>query len=128
MTAENLKATLDIELTRVKKMTGASNIALNVNYDNGEKVVIKLSSTNSWWKVPEVLNGLIKISGVENSVSSDRPEPTDEGIITRTRWNRTIYYVIPEKVQSFNFTFDIVQEQVIPTPEPESEETEVTNN
>lgn len=128
MTAENLKATLDVELTRVKKMTGASNIALNVNYDNGEKVVIKLSSTNSWWKVPEVLNGLIKISGVENSVSSDRPEPTDEGIITRTRWNRTIYYVIPEKVQSFNFTFDIVQEQVIPTPEPESEETEVTNN
>ena len=122
MTAENLKATLDVELTRVKKMTGASNIALNVNYDNGEKVVVKLTSTNSWWKAPEILNGLIKVSGVENSVSSDRPEPTDEGIVTRTRWNRTIYYIIPEKVQSLNYTFDIVQEQVIPTPEPEPEE------
>ena len=122
MTAENLKATLDVELTRVKKMTGAANIALNVNYDNGEKVVIKLTNTNSWWKVPEILNGLIKVSGVENSVSSDRPEPTEEGIVTRTRWNRTIFYIDPVKVQSLNYTFDIVQEQVIPTPEPEPEE------
>lgn len=126
MTAENLKATLDVELTRVKKMTGAANIALNVNYDNGEKVVIKLTSTNSWFKAPEILNGLIKVSGVENSVNSDRPEPTEEGIVTRTRWNRTIHYIDPAKVQSLNYTFDIVQEQVIPTPEPEPEETEVT--
>lgn len=126
MTAENLKATLDVELTRVKKMTGVSNIVLNVNYDNGEKVVIKLTSTNTWWKAPEILNGLIKISGVENSVNSDRPEPTDEGIVTRTRWNRTIFYIDPAKVQSLNYTFDIVQEQIIPTPEPEPEETEVT--
>lgn len=126
MTAENLKATLDVELTRVKKMTGAANIALNVVYDNGEQTVIKLTNTNSWWKAPEILNGLIKVSGVENSVNSDRPEPTDEGIVTRTRWNRTIYYIIPEKVQGLNCTFDIVQEQVIPTPEPEPEETEVT--
>lgn len=103
-------------------MTGAANIALNVNYDNGEKVVIKLTSTNSWWKAPEILNGLIKISGVENSVNSDRPEPTDEGIVTRTIWNRTIYYINPAKVQSLNYTFDIAQEQVIPTPEPEPEE------
>ena len=123
MTAENLKATLDVELTRVKKMTGAANIALNVLYDNGEKVVVKLTSTNSWWKAPEILNGLIKISGVENSVNSDRPEPTDDGIVTRTRWNRTIFYIDPAKVQSLNYTFDIVQEQVIPTPEPEQEET-----
>jgi len=122
MTAENLKATLDVELTRVKKMTGASNIALNVNYDNGEKIVIKLTTTNSWWKAPEILNGLIKISGVENSVNSDRPEPTDDGIVTRTRWNRTIFYIDPAKVQSLNYTFDIVQEQVIPTPEPEEPE------
>lgn len=126
MTAEDLKLTLDAELSRVKRMTGASNIALNVNYDNGEKVVVKLTSTNSWWKAPEILNGLIKISGVENSVNSDRPEPTDEGIITRTRWNRTIYYLDPAKIQSFNYTFDIVQEQVIPTPEPEEPEEEVT--
>ena len=124
MTAEDLKATLDAELSRVKRMTGAENIALNVNYDNGEKVVVKLTSTNTWWKAPEILNGLIKVSGVENSVSSDRPEPTDEGIVTRTRWNRTIYYIDPAKVQSLNYTFDIVQEQIIPTPEPEPEETE----
>lgn len=126
MTAENLKATLDVELTRVKKMTGAANIALNVNYDNGEKVIIKLTNTNSWWKAPEILNGLIKVSGVENSVSSDRPEPTEEGIVTRTRWNRTIFYIDPAKVQSLNYTFDIVQEQVIPTPEPEEPEEDVT--
>lgn len=126
MTAENLKATLDVELTRVKKMTGVSNIALNVNYDNGEKIVVKLTNTNSWWKAPEILNGLIKVSGVENSVSSDRPEPTEEGIVTRTRWNRTIFYIDPAKVQSLNYTFDIVQEQVIPTPEPEEPEEEVT--
>lgn len=124
MTAEELQNTLNIELSRVKKMTGASNIALNVSYDNGEKVVIKLTSTNSWFKAPEILNGLIKVSGVENSVTSDRPEPTDEGIVTRTRWNRTIFYIDPAKVQSLNYTFDIVQEQVIPTPEPEPEETE----
>lgn len=124
MTAEDLKATLDAELSRVKRMTGASNIALNVIYDNGIKTVIKLTSTNTWFKAPEILNGLIKVSGVENSVSSDRPEPTDEGIVTRTRWNRTIYYIDPAKVQSLNYTFDIVQEQVIPTPEPEPEETE----
>lgn len=122
MTAEDLKLTLDAELSRVKRMTGVSNIALNVNYDNGEKVVVKLTSTNSWWKAPEILNGLIKVSGVENSVSSDRPEPTDEGIVTRTRWNRTIHYIDPAKVQSLNYTFDIVQEQIIPTPEPEPEE------
>lgn len=126
MTAEEIKDTLAVELTRVKKMTGASNIALNVNYDNGEKTVIKLTSTNTWFKAPEILNGLIKVSGVENSVTSDRPEPTEEGIVTRTRWNRTIYYLDPTKVQSLNYTFDIVQEQVIPTPEPEPEETEVT--
>jgi hypothetical protein len=69
MTAEDLKLTLDAELSRVKRMTGAANIALNVNYDNGEKVVVKLTSTNSWWKAPEILNELIKVSGVENSVS-----------------------------------------------------------
>lgn len=124
MTAEDLKAILNAELSRVKRMTGAANIALNVNYDNGEKVVVKLTSTNSWWKVPEILNGLIKVSGVENSVNSDRPEPTEEGIVTRTIWNRTIHYIDPAKVQSFNYTFDIVQEQVIPTPEPEPEKTE----
>lgn len=126
MTAEDLKDTLNVELSRVKKMTGASNIALNVNYDNGESTTIKLTNTNSWWKAPEILNGFIKVSGVENNVSSDRPEPTDEGIVTRTRWNRTIFYIDPAKVQSLNYTFDIVQEQVIPTPEPEPEETEVT--
>lgn len=125
MTAEDLKLTLDAELSRVKRMTGVSNIALNVNYDNGEKIVVKLTNTNSWWKAPEILNGLIKVSGVENSVSSDRPEPTEEGIVTRTRWNRTIFYIDPAKVQSLNYTFDIVQEQIIPTPEPEPEE-EVT--
>lgn len=124
MQAEDLKSILDAELSRIKRMTGASNIVLNVNCDNGEKTVIKLTSTNSWFKAPEILNGLIKISGVENSVNSDRPEPTDEGIVTRTRWNRTIYYLDPAKVQSLNYTFDIVQEQVIPTPEPEPEETE----
>ena len=124
MTAEELQNTLNVELSRVKRITGAANIALNVNYDNGEKVVIKLTSTNTWWKAPEILNGLIKISGVENSVNSDRPEPTDEGIVTRTIWNRTIYYIDPAKVQSLNYTFDIIQEQVIPTPEPEPEETE----
>lgn len=124
MTAEDLKSILDAELSRIKRMTGASNIALNVSYDNGEKTVIKLTSTNSWFKAPEILNGLIKISGVENSVTSDRPEPTDEGIVTRTRWNRTIHYIDPAKVQSLNYTFDIVQEQVIPTPESEPEETE----
>lgn len=126
MTAEELQNTINVELSRVKKMTGASNIALNVNYDNEEKVVIKLTSTNTWWKALEILNGLIKISGVENSVTSDRPEPTDDGIVTRTRWNRTIFYIDPAKVQGLNYTFDIVQEQVIPTPEPEPEETEVT--
>lgn len=126
MTAEDLKLTLDAELSRVKRMTGVANIALTVNYDNGEKTVIRLTSTNSWFKAPEILNGLIKVSGVENSVNSDRPEPTDDGIVTRTRWNRTIYYLIPEKVQGLNYMFDIVQEQVIPTPEPEPEETEVT--
>ena len=125
MTAEDLKLTLDAELSRVKRMTGVSNIALNVNYDNGEKVVVKLTNTNTWWKAPEILNGLIKISGVENSVSSDRPEPTEEEIVTRTRWNRTIFYIDPAKVQSLNYTFDIVQVQIIPTPEPEPEE-EVT--
>lgn len=122
MTAEEMKSILDAELSRVKRMTGAANIALNVNYDNGEKVVIKLTNTNSWFKAPEILNGLIKISGVENSVTSDRPEPTDEGIITRTRRNRTIHYIDPAKVQSLNYTFDIVQEQVIPTPEPKETE------
>lgn len=124
MTAEEMKDTLSVELSRVKKMTGAANIALNVIYDNGIKTVIKLTSTNTWFKAPEILNGLIKVSGVENSVNSDRPEPTDEGIVTRTRRNRTIHYIDPAKVQSLNYTFDIVQEQVIPTPEPEPEETE----
>lgn len=126
MTAEDLKSILDAELSRIKRMTGASNIVLNVNYDNGEKTVIKLTNTNTWFKAPEILNGLIKVSGVENSVTSDRPEPTEEGIVTRTRWNRTIHYIDPAKVQSLNYTFDIVQEQVIPTPEPEPEETEAT--
>lgn len=124
MTAEELQNTLNVELSRVKRITGAANIALNVIYDNGIKTVIKLTSTNTWFKAPEILNGLIKVSGVENSVNSDRPEPTDEGIVTRTRWNRTIHYIDPAKVQSLNYTFDIVQEQVIPTPEPEPEETE----
>lgn len=63
MTAEDLKATLDVELTRIKKMTGASNIALNVVYDNGGAAVTAadLQGTGVFLVFNDRFNGILQI-------------------------------------------------------------------
>lgn len=130
MTADVFKKIIDAELSRINRLTAVSNIVLTVEFPNKE-YHIKLTQNNSWWKAPEILqvkdsegtnvpSGIVKISGAENSVSSTTI-PTSGGFTTRTTWNRTIFYIDPEEVQSMYFTFDNSQDSQVVEPEESGE-------
>lgn len=131
MTADIFKQIVDAELSRILRLTTVSNIVFNVEMSNGKEYHIRLTTNNSWYKAPEILNikdsdknnipsGIIKLSGAENS-SSSTTIPTSEGFVNRSIWNRTIFYIDPEKVQTMYYTFDVYQDSTVTEPTNDEE-------
>lgn len=131
MTADVFKQIVDAELSRILRLNTVSNIVFNVKMSNDKEYHIRLTTNNSWYKAPEILivkdseknnisSEIIKLSGAENS-SSSTTIPASEGFVSRSSWNRTIYYIDPEKVQSMYYTFDVYQDSTVTEPTNDEE-------
>jgi len=131
MTADVFKQIVDAELSRILRLNTVSNIVFNVEMSNGKEYHIRLTKSNTWYKAPEILivkdsdknnisSEIIKLSGAENS-SSSTTIPASEGFVNRSTWNRTIYYIDPEKVQSMYYTFDVYQDSTVTEPTNDEE-------
>ena len=126
MTADVFKQIVDAELSRILRLTTVSNIVFNVEMNTGKEYHVRLTKNNTWYKAPEILivkdseknnisSEIIKLSGAENS-SSSTTIPASEGFVNRSTWNRTIFYIDPEKIQSMYYTFDVYQDSTVTEP------------
>lgn len=131
MTADVFKQIVDAELSRILRLNTVSNIVFNVEMNTGKEYHVRLTKNNTWYKTPEILvvkdseknnisSNIIKLSGAENS-SSSTTIPASESFVNRSTWNRTIYYIDPEKVQTMYYTFDVYQDSTVTEPTNDEE-------
>lgn len=118
MTAENFKALIDSELSRIINKRSGTNISLHIVYDNGKDNTIRLTNQNGWYITPTIMNGIVALSGAENTVNATTIT-AQNGYATRTQWNRTVKYIDPEHVVTCDYTFDVIVDSAVQEPEPE---------
>lgn len=115
MTAENFKALIDSELSRIINKRSGTNISLHVVYDNGKDDTIRLTNQNGWYIAPTIMNGIVTLSGAENTVNATTI-PSQNGYVTRTQWNRTVKYIDPEHIVDCDYTFDVIVDSTVTEP------------
>lgn len=111
MSVQSLITLLKNERTRIQRIDGWSNLALEFSMKNGEKITLTASETGNFFKDyaaegAEVSDGILRIGWIDPTKRRD--EHSDDGTThTITLFEGIEYrYIIAENVETFAFKFD----------------------
>lgn len=123
MEINDIKTLLSQEAARIKDPSkgNGKNIVLTINTSDGKALNLKTGMDGSFFKAPEIINGLLKIGIADPTKATSETTDTGSALTVITHQPVSYYYLPVENIVSMRYDFDVTTSNIIAMPQDTSE-------
>lgn len=123
MDITEIKTLLTQEAARIKDPSkgNGKNIVLTINASDGKALSLKTGMDGSFFKAPEIINGLLKIGIADPTKATSETTDTGSALAVITHQPVSYYYLPVENIVSMRYDFDVTTSNIIAMPQDTSE-------